>query len=78
MKMLYSIQAGTGGDPDTQISDIIERNNQMLEVTERKIADNAMAALDTQFLMPLLITGAKLMIDMMVFLLNSFTLFGSY
>jgi hypothetical protein len=78
MKMLYSIQAGTGGDSDTQISDIIERNNQMLEVTERKIADNAMAALDAQFLMPLLITGAKLMVDMMVFLLNSFTLFGSY
>jgi hypothetical protein len=50
----------------------------MLEVTERKIADNAMAALDAQFLMPLLITGAKLMVDMMVFLLNSFTLFGSY
>lgn len=78
MKMLYSIQAGTGGDPDTQISDIIERNNQMLEITERKIADNAMASLDTQFLMPLIITGGKLMIDMMVFLLQSFTVFGSY
>ena len=78
MKMLYSIQAGTGGDPDTQISDIIERNNQMLEVTERKIADNAMAALDTQFLLPLVITGGKLMIDMMVFLLQSFTVFGSF
>lgn len=77
MKMLYSIQAGTGGDPDTQIADIIERNNQMLEITERKIADNSIAALNAQFLMPLLITGAKLMVDMMVFLLNSFTLFGS-
>ena len=77
MKMLYSIQSGTGGDPDTQIADIIERNNQMLEITERKIADNAMAALDTQFLAPLLITGAKLMIDMCVFLLNSFTHFGT-
>lgn len=78
MKMLYSIQSGTGGDPDTQIADIIERNNQMLEVTERKIADNAMAALDTQFLLPLIITGGKLMIDMCVFLLQSFTVFGSY
>ena len=77
MKMLYSIQAGQGGDPDVQIADIIERNNQMLEVTERKIADNAMAALDAQFLAPLLITGGKLMVDMMVFLLNSFTQFGS-
>lgn len=77
MKMLYSIQAGSGGDSDTQIADIIERNNQMLEVTERKIADNSMAALNTQFLMPLIITGGKLLIDMCVFLLNSFTQFGT-
>lgn len=77
MKMLYSIQAGSGGDADTQIADIIERNNQMLEVTEREAADHAMASLEAQFLMPLMIAGAKLMVDMMVFMLQSFTAFGS-
>mgnify|MGYP003291394880 CR=1 FL=1 len=76
MKMLYSNQACTGGDPDTQIADIIERNNQMLEVTEVQIADNALASLDSMFLMPLMICAAKLMIDMMVFLVKSFTVFG--
>lgn len=77
MKMLYSIQAGSGGDPDTQIADIIERNNKMLEITELAIADKALASLDAQFLMPLIICGAKLMVDMGVFLLNSFTHFGT-
>ena len=76
MKMLYSIQSGSGGDPDTQIADIIERNNQMLEVTEVAIADKAVAALDSLFLMPLIICAGKLMVDMCVFLMKSFETFG--
>ena len=71
MSMLHSIQEGSGGDAEAQIVDIIERNNQSLEVAEKKAADNAMASLKSLFMAPLLIGGAKLMVDMMVFLMQS-------
>lgn len=72
MKMLYSIQMGSGGDAEAQIADIIERNNKMLEVTEMKLADKQMAKLAGMFMAPLIIAAGKLVVDMMVFLMMAF------
>lgn len=78
MKMLYSLSAGTGGNSEAQIEDIIRRNNVMLDDVEKTTNEKSMASLYILFAMPLLIGGAKLLVDMTIFFYASFSLMGSF
>lgn len=76
MKMLYSLSIGTGGDPAEQLVHIICRNNSMLNRAEQKADDDSLASMYTLFLMPILVCGVILTIDMGMFLMSFFANVG--
>ena len=70
MQMLYSLSAGTGGDADEQITNIVNRNNIILDRAEEQANQNSLASLNLLFLMPVVVGGAVLMLDMTMFLIQ--------
>lgn len=69
MKMLYSIAQGTGGDIQKQLAGAIERNNELLAISENEAADKNMAGLAGMFLTPVVIGSVQLMADLLAFLM---------
>lgn len=67
MKMLYSISAGTGGDSNKQIAEIIRRNNMLLDKSEKNAFENVLAGMYGLFLSPQIAGGAKMLTDMIIF-----------
>ena len=67
MKMFYSIASGTGSDVQQQVNEIIERNNTLLDKTEKINNDNNLAKMYAMFLLPQLTGGGKILIDMVLF-----------
>lgn len=78
MKMLYSISAGTGGSSDSQIMDMLRRNNAMLDDAEKKADEESMTSMYLLFGLPALAGGAKLLLDMAVFFFYSLQGMGTY
>lgn len=76
MKMLYSLSIGTGGDPEEQLVHIVRRNNAMLDRAEQKADSDTLAGMYTLFLMPILVCGVVLTIDMCMFLMSFFANVG--
>ncbi len=64
MGMLYSISSGRGGDAEMQIDEILSKNAAMLSQSENMANENRLAALYWQFLLPSIIGGGKLVVDM--------------
>lgn len=69
MQMLYSLSVGSGGDADEQISNIVKRNNIILDRAEEQANDDTLASLTVLFMLPVLCGGAVMMADMTIFLL---------
>lgn len=69
MQTLYSLSIGSGGDAQTQIANIVRRNNIILDRAEDMANDDSMASLYTLFLLPVLVGSVVLMTDMTCFLL---------
>ncbi len=74
MKILYSLSSGFGGDTNQQISELIDRNNTMLDNAEKLDQEDKIAGMKIFILLPSLFASFKLMIDMgmllVVFLQN--------
>lgn len=70
MQTIYSLSIGSGGDAQTQIANIVRRNNIILDRAEDMANDDSMAGLYTLFLMPVLVGSVVLMVDMTCFLLS--------
>ena len=70
MQMLYSLANGNGGDANTQIMNIIERNNGILERAEEIAAEESMASLYTMFFLPIAVGSGVLLADMTIFLMT--------
>lgn len=68
MSMLYSISSGTGGDAETQINDIIKRNNIMLDKAEALEDENKLAGLHSLMLFAEVSGGLKMLVDMILFM----------
>lgn len=68
MKMLYALYTGAGTDKDTQIANILRRNNEMLDIAEKIEIENSLAIYIILYLLPTLAMSAKLVTDMVVFL----------
>ncbi len=68
MKMLYALYSGAGTDKDTQIANILRRNNEMLDIAEKIEIENSLAIYIILYLLPTLAMSLKLMTDMVVFL----------
>lgn len=70
MQMLYSLSTGSGGDADEQISNIVKRNNIILDRAEEIANENSMAGLYTLFILPVMLGAIVLMVDMTCFLVT--------
>lgn len=68
MQMLYSLSIGSGGEPQAQIRNIVERNNRDMDQTERAKCQNRLASMTLLFFLPVLTASIVLMVDMMIFL----------
>ena len=77
MKMLYSIVEGIGSDPSAQIAAIIRKNNEMVEKADEIRDSDAMASYTVLFMAPSITGSAKLVVDMVLFLLASLTMMGN-
>lgn len=75
MKMLYSISAGTGGDPEKQLLQIVDKNTAMTLRSEEIKNSNRVAGIMWYTLLPTLPVGIKMMFDMF---LMTVVLYGSY
>lgn len=64
MKMLYALSEGTGGNANNQISDIIRRNQLLLDRAQKMKNEDALGGLYALFLAPQLTGGAKMLVDM--------------
>lgn len=64
MKMLYALSEGTGGNANNQISDIIRRNQLLLDQAQKMKNEDALGGLYALFLAPQLTGGAKMLVDM--------------
>ena len=64
MKMLYALSKGTGGNANNQISDIIRRNQLLLDQAQKMKNEDALGGLYALFLAPQLTGGAKMLVDM--------------
>jgi hypothetical protein len=67
--MLYSLSIGSGGDADEQIPNIVKRNNTILDRAEELQNNASLMGLYALFLLPTLLGGIVLMVDMTMFLL---------
>lgn len=76
MQMLYSLSIGGGGDADEQVANIVKRNNIILDRAEQTQNDNSLSSLYTLFLLPVLLGGVVLMVDMTAFLMTFVTNMG--
>ena len=71
MKGLYAISLSDSKNDDSfMISDLITRNQSMLETSEKIKNENAMAGINMIGMMPMLMGSFKLMVDMILMILN--------
>ena len=70
MSTLYSIQAGSGGDVQVEIRNIVDRATAMTDKAEKIKNEDKMAAMQSYVAIPGLIGAVKLMVDMSAFLIS--------
>ena len=69
MKMLYALSQGAGGDFQSQIAEIVGRNNKILDKAEQEADENRQASMYVDFLLPQLSAGALVMMDMVLYIM---------
>ena len=72
MKMLYAISVGNGGNEKEQLQELIARNQNLMNQAEEMAHEDALAGMYALFLTPSLAGGAKLLVDMTIFMLAFF------
>lgn len=73
MKMLYAVSAGNGGSEKEQLEELIARNQNLMNQAEELAHEDALAGMYALFLAPSLAGGAKLLVDMTIFMLAFFS-----
>ncbi len=72
MKMLYSVSEGTGGNFEHQISEILDRNQRLMDKAEKMRCEDELAGLYGLFLAPQLTAGMKMAVDLMLLMVIYF------
>ena len=72
MRMLYTVAAGSGGNPSDQIAALVEKNMDLYDQTRREADADRLAGLYTMFLIPSVTGMLKLAADMTMFMLTYF------
>ena len=67
-RKLYALSNGGYGNSEKQLSQILKRNQELLDKAEREQNQDSLAGLYALFLAPALTGAGKMMIDMTAFL----------
>jgi len=70
MGILYSLSIGNSGNADKQISELIDKNLEMLDVTESERLRAATSGMYVLFLLPVMTASFKLMVDMVLLMMR--------
>ena len=70
MGILYSISIGNSGNADKQISELVDKNLELLDATERDMLRRQAGGMQVLFLLPVLTASFKLVADMVVLMLQ--------
>lgn len=70
MGILYSISIGNSGNADKQISELVDKNLELLDATERDMLRRQAGGMPVLFLLPVLTASFKLVADMVVLMLQ--------
>ncbi|MEG0963132.1 MAG: hypothetical protein RR139_10860 [Lachnospiraceae bacterium] len=73
MKMLYSISEAGNGDIKNQIRVMVQRNNKLLDKSEKAQNEKSLTGISTIFYLPQLTVSLQMMTNMVVFMLVFFT-----
>ncbi|SCP99942.1 hypothetical protein [Anaerobium acetethylicum] len=68
MKMLYALSSGNAGDVTRQVEELIDRNNAMMDKSERLEQEDKIAGMKIYILLPSLLASLKLIVDMALLL----------
>lgn len=71
MGILYSISIGNSENADKQISELVEKNLELLDHAEMELLRNSSSGLYILFLLPVVVASFKLIVDM-IFMMLSF------
>ncbi|MBR4026463.1 MAG: hypothetical protein IKJ01_02740, partial [Lachnospiraceae bacterium] len=77
MSILYSLSIGNSGNADKQISELVEKNLEILDISEEEKIRNMGSGMYLLFLAPVLTASFKLLVDM-VFLMLGFLQSSSF
>ena len=70
MGILYSLSIGNSGNADKQISELVEKNMELLDLTETELLKDSAAGMYVLFLLPVLAASFKLVADMVVLMMH--------
>lgn len=66
MGILFSLSIGNSGNADKQISELVDKNLELLDITETQMLKKSAAGMYVLFLVPVLTASFKLVADLMV------------
>lgn len=69
MGILYSLSIGNSANADKQISELVEKNLELLDLTEKELLKSSSAGMYVLFLLPVVAASFKLIIDMVFMML---------
>ena len=69
MGILYSLSIGNSGNADKQISELVDKNLELLDITETEMLKNSASGMYVLFLIPVLTASFKLVVDMVVLMM---------
>ena len=69
MGILYGLSIGSSSNADKQISELVEKNLELLDIAETQLWKNSSSGLILLFLLPVLVASSKLIVDMVFMML---------
>ena len=72
MGILYSISIGNSGNADKQIGELVDKNLELLDASERDALKRQASGMQVLFLLPVLTASFKLVVDMVVLMMHFF------
>lgn len=70
MGILFSLSIGNSGNADKQISELVEKNLELLDVTESELLKSSASGMYVLFLVPVLTASFKLVVDMVLLMIQ--------
>ena len=70
MGILYALSIGNSGNADKQIGELVEKNLELLDMTESKLLKESSSGMYALFLLPVMTASFKLIVDMAIMMVH--------